>query len=141
MMTIPMKNTAEMTIDLSGAGSDGVTTAALVTVSRDIDVEDAETPVLSPNKRTIEADFSDMVPAGYRCIGAVPESLSNVTSTTSGFQSQIMKLLTDGPVITWQLKWSQYGTQVYASGTREQGGETITYFTAGATLICVRDSE
>lgn len=135
-MTIQSDNTAEMTIDLSGGKS-----ASLVQVSRNIDVEDAETPVLGPSNRTIEADFSDMVPAGYRCIAAIPGSLSNVTSATQSFQNSIIGWLTDGPVITWQLKWTQSAINVYASGTREQDGETISYFTAGATLICVQDGE
>ena len=135
-------NTARMTLPKAGPELDD-DAVQLVSVSRDIDVKDEEHRVLShgvANLMRIDADFAGSVPEGYRCIAVIPNDLANVQSSTSGYKNMIMKRVADGPAATWQLKKNSVYSIIYASGTRTEGEDTVYYYTASATLVCVRNS-
>lgn len=134
-------NTARMTLPKAGPelGDDAV---RLVHASRDIDVKDEEHRVLShgvANLMRIDADFAGSVPEGYRCIAVIPNDLANVQSSISGYKNLIMKRVADGPAATWQLKKNGTYIAIYATGTRTEGEDTVYYYTASATLVCVRN--
>lgn len=139
-------NTARMTLPKAGQDLDDMA-VELLHVSRDIVVKDEQHRVLyygsQDRQMRIDADFSESVPEGYRCIAVIPDDLSNVECSASGYKNRIMKRTADGPVATWQLMKlsnSSVWFTVYAAATRAEGEDTVYYYTAGATLVCVRNS-